>query len=61
MTQLTDEEMEVVRVALAQAAQYYKEFVERVDAVALPNDEVLTIEQRLHKINQLLKKIDGSK
>lgn len=61
MTTLTSEEMEVVRVALAQAAQYYKEFVERVDAVALPNDEVLTIEQRLHKINQLLKKIDGSK
>lgn len=61
MTQLTDEEMEVVRVALAQAAQYYKEFVERVDSVALPHDEKLTIEQRLERIHKLLKKIEEGK
>lgn len=59
MTTLTADEMEVVRVALAQAQQYYREFVARVDAVALPQDEKLTIEQRLAKIERLLKKIDG--
>ena len=61
MTQLTDEEMEVVRLALALQQQYYLEFVARVDAVALPQDEKMTIEQRLHLIDKLLMKIGENK